>query len=437
MISKKNAAYRKSVEAFAEACGFLPGGVDSPVRAFGGVDCDPLFIDRALGSKIYDIDGNEYIDYVGSWGPMILGHAHPWVLEAVQAAAGKGTSFGAPTLAETELAKRIVAAFDSIEKVRLVSSGTEAVMTAIRLARAYTKKDLIVKMIGCYHGHSDCLLVAAGSGLAENATPSSAGVPAEIAGLTIALPYNDIEAVKAAFGKHDGRIAAVLVEPVAANMGVVPPAEGYLQVLRDLCNQNGSLLIFDEVITGFRVALGGAQELFGINADITCLGKIMGGGLPAAAFGGRADIMDMLAPIGPVYQAGTLSGNPLATAAANTMLEILRQDDCYDKLESSAALLEAGLAQTAKDAGVPVTINRVGSIMSCFFTDKLVKNFADVQSSNIKQFKRFFSEMLAQRIYLAPSAYEAMFVSLAHTRQDIDKTIEAVRNSMRKIGSER
>jgi glutamate-1-semialdehyde 2,1-aminomutase len=433
MTGDNKTTYRKSVEAFAGACDFLPGGVDSPVRAFGGVDCDPLFVDRAIGSRIYDIDGNEYIDYVGSWGPMILGHAHPKVLKAVEAAAHKGTSFGAPTLAETELAGKIVAAFDSIEKVRLVSSGTEAVMTAIRLARAAANRDLIVKMVGCYHGHSDCLLVAAGSGLAENATASSAGVPAQIAALTIALPYNNIEAVRAAFDRHKGKIAAALVEPVAANMGVVPPGDGYLQALRDLCDQNGSLLIFDEVITGFRVALGGAQELFRINADITCLGKIMGGGLPAAAFGGKADIMDMLAPTGPVYQAGTLSGNPLATAAANATLEILAQPDCYDKLESSAARLEAGLAQAAKDARLPVTINRVGSIMSCFFTDNPVKNFADVQSTNIKLFKRFFSEMLAQGIYLAPSAYEAMFVSLAHTSQDIDNTVEAARKSLQTI----
>ncbi len=273
----------KSAQAFAEACSYLPGGVNSPVRAFGGVDIGPVFIASAKGSKIYDIDGNEYIDYIGSWGPMILGHAHPEVLKAIGAAAEKGTSFGAPTLAETALAKKITAAFDSIEKVRLVSSGTEAVMTAIRLARAYTQKDLIIKMAGCYHGHSDSLLVAAGSGLAETAIASSGGVPDSIAKLTVVIGYNDIEAAKAAFGTHKGKIAAVLVEPVAANMGVVPPVEGYLQTLRNLCDQNDSLLIFDEVITGFRLALGGAQQLFGIRADITCLGKIIGGGLPAAA----------------------------------------------------------------------------------------------------------------------------------------------------------
>ena len=431
MNEQKN--YPKSAWAFAEAKNFLPGGVNSPVRAFGGVGLAPLFIERAYGSKIYDIDGNGYIDYVGSWGPMILGHAHPGVLEAIVAAAKNGASFGAPTLAETVLAKKIAAAFGSIEKVRLLSSGTEAVMTAIRLARAYTKKDLIIKMAGCYHGHSDSMLVAAGSGLAENAIPSSSGVPDCIAGMTIVIPYNDIDAAESAFSLHKGKIAAVLVEPVAANMGVVPPIEGYLRALRDLCDAEDALLIFDEVITGFRLAPGGAQEIFGIKADITCLGKIIGGGLPAAALGARAAIMDMLAPIGEVYQAGTLSGNPIATAAANATLDILQEGDCYRKLESSAGLLEAGLADAAKQAGIPVTTSRVGSIMSCFFTDKPVRNFADVRSTNIKQFKKFFAEMLKQGIYLAPSAYEAMFVSLAHTQQDIEKTVKAAKNAFLRI----
>ena len=306
----------KSIKSFAEACRVLPGGVNSPVRAFRGVDSKPLFIERAVGSKIYDIDGNEYIDYVGSWGPMILGHAHPKVVEAVQNATKKGTSFGAPTLAETTLAKKIIAAFDSIEKVRLVSSGTEAVMTAIRLARAYTKKDLIIKMAGCYHGHSDSLLVSAGSGVAEAGIASSAGIPDALAKLTIVIPYNDSDAAKTTFDKHKDKIAAVLIEPVAANMGVVPPVDSYLEALRRLCDQNNAVLIFDEVITGFRIAPGGAQELYGVKADITCMGKIIGGGLPIGAVGGRADIMDLLAPDGSVYQAGTLSGNPIATAAA-------------------------------------------------------------------------------------------------------------------------
>ncbi len=436
MMDNKKINHPKSARAFTEAGDFLPGGVNSPVRAFGGVDMGPIFIEGAAGSKIYDIDGNEYIDYVGSWGAMVLGHAHPQVLKAIFAAAQKGTSFGAPTLAETELAGRIAAAFDSIEKVRLVSSGTEAVMTAIRLARGYTGNDLIVKMAGCYHGHSDSLLVAAGSGLAENAICSSAGIPDCLAKLTIVIPYNDVDAAKRAFQMHKGEIAAVMVEPVAANMGVVPPVNGYLQALRDLCNQNDALLIFDEVITGFRLAAGGAQELFGIKADITCLGKIVGGGLPAAALGGRADIMDMLAPVGRVYQAGTLSGNPVATAAANATLGVLTRGNCYRELESSSAMLEAGLARAAEDAGLPVIINRVGSIMSCFFTGRPVRNFTDVRSTNVKQFKRFFAEMLEQGVYLAPSAYEAMFISLSHTKKDIDETIRAAQNSFRRIKGE-
>ena len=426
--------YRESARAFAEACRVLPGGVNSPVRAFGGVDTGPLFVAGAKGSKIFDVDGNEYIDYVGSWGPMIVGHAHPGVIQAVEAAARKGTSFGAPTSAETALAQKIIAAFDSVEKVRLLSSGTEAVMTSIRLARGYTKKDIIIKMAGCYHGHSDCLLVAAGSGLAESAIASSAGVPDAVVKLTVVVPYNDIEALKTAFAKNKGDIAAVLVEPVGANMGVVPPLDGYLETIRQLCTDDGVLLIFDEVITGFRLALGGAQERFGIKSDLTCLGKIIGGGLPAAAVGGRADIMDILAPTGPVYQAGTLSGNPIATAAANATLDILAGEGCYEKLESSAAMLEAGMAEAAKEAGVAVTINRVGSIQSCFFTDKPVRTFDDVQSTNIQQFKKFFAGMLGRGIYLAPSAYEAMFVSLAHSPDDIERTIEAAGASFREIG---
>jgi glutamate-1-semialdehyde 2,1-aminomutase len=425
--------FAKSTEAFLEAKRYLPGAVNSPVRAFGGVDMTPLFVARAAGSKVYDIDGNEYIDYVGSWGPMIVGHAHPDVVEAIRTAASKGSSFGAPTLAETALAKKIVAAFPSIEKVRLVSSGTEAVMSAIRVARAYTKRDVIIKMGGCYHGHSDSLLVAAGSGVAEHGTASSAGVPDALARLTIVIPYNDADVAEAAFRRHKDRIAAVLVEPIAANMGVVPPVDGYLPTLRELCSQNDALLIFDEVITGFRVARGGAQELFGIQADMTCLGKIIGGGLPAAAFGARDDIMDMLAPTGPVYQAGTLSGNPIATAAANATLDILADPDCYRKLESSAARLESGLASAAREAGVEVTINRVGSIMSCYFTGRAVRNFDDVRATDVHRFKKSFACMLQRGIYLAPSAYEAMFVSLAHTRSDIEKTIAAAGESFRQI----
>ncbi|NLH43307.1 MAG: glutamate-1-semialdehyde 2,1-aminomutase, partial [Planctomycetes bacterium] len=346
----------KSIAAFEQARRYMPGGVNSPVRAFGGVGLNPLFIARAEGSRIFDIDGNEYIDYVGSWGPMILGHSHPAVVAAIEAAARRGTSFGAPTQAETELAWRIVRAFGSIEKLRLLSSGTEAVMTAIRLARAYTGRDTIVKMAGCYHGHSDSLLVQAGSGLAERGTAASPGVPETLAALTVVVPYNDLETLEQAFRKQPGDIAAVLVEPVAANMGVVAPEPGYLEAIRRLCHENGSLLIFDEVISGFRVAFGGAQERYGVRADLTCLGKIVGGGMPLAVVGGRADIMDQLAPLGHVYQAGTLSGNPLATAAANATLGILEEDrtngthatdGVYARLESSGAELEAGLAEAA------------------------------------------------------------------------------------------
>ncbi len=431
--TKGKPEYPRSAEAFSEARRYLPGGVNSPVRAFGGVGLKPLFIDRAKGAKIYDIDGNAYIDYVGSWGPMILGHAHPAVVRAINRAARKGTSYGAPTLAETELAQKIRDAFWSIEKLRLVSSGTEAVMTAIRLARGYKRKDLIIKMAGCYHGHSDSLLVEAGSGAAELASPSSTGIPPAIANLTVVIPYNDMEAVKNCFLMHRGQIAAVLVEPVAANMGVVPPADGYLQMLRDLCDAEEAVLIFDEVITGFRVARGGAQELYGVKADITCLGKIIGGGLPLAAVGGQTAILDMLAPTGPVYQAGTLSGNPVATAAANATLDILAKGDCYDKLEAKAGMLAVGLKDAAEIAGIPVVINRVGSILSCFFTDRPVRNFEDVKSTDIHQFKKFFAEMLAQGIYIAPSAYEAMFVSLAHSKKDIEKTIEAAKAAFKAI----
>ena len=433
----------------------MPGGVNSPVRAFGGVDVKPLFIAGAKDSKIFDVDGNEYIDYVGSWGPMILGHAHPAVLAAIHRAADKGASFGAPTPAETELAARIVGAFRSIEKLRLLCSGTEAVMTAIRLARAYTGRDGIIKMAGCYHGHSDSLLVKAGSGVAESedaaapigpinraaaashdasrGIPSSPGVPDALARLTVVVPYNDAGALQEALEKHSGQIAAVLAEPVAANMGVVPPDPGYLQSLRRLCDEHGTLLILDEVITGFRVAFGGAQERYGVTADLTCLGKIVGGGLPLAVCGGRAEIMDLLAPLGRVYQAGTLSGNPNATAAAIATLDILAEGRAYRELESSAANLEADLAQAAADAGVPITINRVGSIMSCFFTDRSVRNFEDVRATDIAAFKKFFAEMLQRGIYLAPSAYEAMFLSLAHTKQDIERTVEAAHESFRVV----
>jgi glutamate-1-semialdehyde 2,1-aminomutase len=364
---------------------------------------------------------------------MIVGHAHPEVIEAVKAAADKGTSFGAPTLAETVLAQKITIAYHSIEKVRMVSSGTEAVMSAVRLARAYTGRDMIIKMAGGYHGHSDSLLASAGSGVAEAARPSSEGVPADFAKLTVVVPYNDAVAVKAAFEVHAGKIAAVLVEPVAANVGVIGPEPGYLEAIREICTSNKAVLIFDEVITGFRLAYGGAQERFGVNADLTCLGKIVGGGMPAAAFGGKAEIMDMLAPLGPVYQAGTLSGNPLATAAAIKTLEILEDQKRYAELEEKSAALEEGIAKAAAEAGIEITINRAGSLMSVFFTGRPVLNYEQVKLSNIKQFKKFFSEMLNAGIYIAPSAFEAMFVSLAHSSKDIEHTIEAAKYSFKRI----
>lgn len=418
-----------SKKAFEQSCRVIPGGVNSPVRAFRGVDRYPIFIERAEGSHVWDIDGNEYIDYVGSWGPMILGHAHPDVVEAICRAAQKGTSFGAATEGETLLAEKIVDAFPSIQKVRLLSSGTEAVMTALRLARAFTGREWIVKMTGCYHGHSDSMLADAGSGAAEFGVPFSAGVPAVFAEKTLTVPYNDSEAAKRLFEKHPGRIAAVIIEPVAANMGVVPPLEGYLQMLGNLCTDQQSVLIFDEVITGFRVAYGGVQTRYGIDADLTCLGKIVGGGLPCAAVGGREEILNLLAPLGPVYQAGTLSGNPLAVAAANTTLDLLSRPHVYQQLETISTRLEEGLRDVALRTSTELKVHRVGSLLSGFFTAGAVENFEDVRRCDIPRFKRFFSAMLEQGVYLAPSAYEAMFVSLAHSESDIDKTVQAAYNA--------
>jgi len=425
--------FTHSQSAYERACRVIPGGVYSPVRAFREVQLCPVFIRSARGSRIWDIDGNEYIDYVGSWGPMILGHAHPAVVSAVQQAAALGTSYGAPTEGEIELAQRICSAYPSIQKVRLVSSGTEAAMTAVRLARAYTGRDILIKMIGCYHGHCDSMLVRAGSGVAELSTASSAGVPADLAAKTVTIAYNDIHALTLAFQKYQGQIAGVLIEPVAANMGVVLPQPGYLQQIRQLCTEHNAVLVFDEVITGFRVAFGGAQQLYAIQPDLTCLGKIVGGGLPCAAVGGRQDIMDLLAPLGPVYQAGTLSGNPLAVAAANACLDILQDPGCYQTLEQTAAALAEGLADAARKAAIPMTINRVGSIMTCFFTDRPVHHFDDVKACNMPRFKAFFAAMLEQGIYLAPSAFEAMFISLAHTTEDIEKTVNAAYNAFRKM----
>jgi len=422
-----------SRKQFTKACRFMPGGVNSPVRAFGSVDCPPVFIAKGKGSKIYDIDGREYIDYVCSWGALILGHSHPKVVRAVQAAAKKGTSFGAPTTAETELAEMICNAFDSIDKVRLVSSGTEAVMTAVRLARAFTGRDYILKMSGCYHGHSDSMLISAGSGSAQFSKPLCPGVPKSLSSLTLAAEYNNIDSAAKAFEKQKNKIAACIIEPVAANMGVVLPNSGYLRALRKLCDDNKSLLIFDEVITGFRLCFGGVQKIFKIKPDLTCLGKIIGGGVPCAAVGGRADIINLLAPKGVVYQAGTLSGNPLATAAAIATLEILKDEGFYARLEEKSEKLQTGILNAAKKAAVPLTINRIGSLLSCFFTEKPVRNFADAKSADSKLFKAFFAEMLKSGIYLAPSPFEAMFISAALTKKDVEKTIFAAQNIFNKL----
>jgi glutamate-1-semialdehyde 2,1-aminomutase len=422
---------RTSAELFARAERVIPGGVNSPVRAFRAVGGSPLFIREASGATITDADGNRFIDYVGSWGPMILGHAHPAVIEAVGRAAKRGTSYGAPTELEIELAERIIEAFPSIELVRLVSSGTEAVMSALRIARGFTGRDRIVKMEGCYHGHSDGLLVKAGSGLATFGTPDSSGVPADIARNTIVIPYNDCPALNKVFEEQGSEIACVIVEPIAGNMGCVPPEPGYLEAIRDVSAQRGALLIFDEVITGFRVAYGGAQELYGVRPDLTCLGKIIGGGLPAAAFGGRADVMKQVAPLGSVYQAGTLSGNPLAVTAGLEMLKLLKQVNPYAELERLSAKLESGLRETATEAGLESNVNRVGSMMTAFFTGGPVTDWPSAAKSDTDRYARFFRAMLEEGIYLAPSQFECAFISSAHSDVDVERTIEAARSAMR------
>jgi glutamate-1-semialdehyde 2,1-aminomutase len=420
----------RSSELFERAGRVIPGGVNSPVRAFRAVGGAPLFIKDAAGSNIADADGNTYTDYVCSWGPAILGHAHPAITEAIQQAAAHGTSYGAPTEIEIELAEEIIKAFPSIERVRLTSSGTEATMSAIRLARGGTGRDRIVKFEGCYHGHSDSLLVKAGSGLATFATPDSAGVPADFARNTIVLPFNDAEALKRTFQEQGGEIACLIIEPVAGNMGCVPPGKGFLQAAREATRAAGSLLIFDEVITGFRVAYGGAQELYGVKPDLTCLGKIIGGGLPVGAFGGRADVMDHVAPLGAVYQAGTLSGNPLAVRAGLTVLRLLKDIDPYEELDRRAAKLEQGLSDAAAEAGIQTTINRVGSMLTTFFTDKEVTDWASAKQSDTALYARFFRAMLEEGVYLAPSQFECAFVSLAHIDEVIDNTISAARTAM-------
>lgn len=424
----------KSKAAFNEAKKYIPGGVNSPVRAFGSVGEYPLFIERAKGSAVYDIDGNRYIDYVGSWGPMLLGHAFEPVVRAVTEAAVGSTSFGAPCLAETELARLICEAVPGVEVVRMVNSGTEATMSAIRLARGFTGRNIIVKFEGCYHGHSDSLLIKAGSGALTFGTASSAGVPADLARYTIVLPYNDTEVLKEVFRKYGSDIAAVIAEPVAGNMGVVPPENGFLQEIERLTSIYGSVFIVDEVMTGFRVSPLGAVGLYGIHPDIVTFGKIIGGGLPVGAYGGRREIMEFISPTGPVYQAGTLSGNPLAMAAGIAQLSYLKEHtEIYAQIEEKASRLERGLRDAADEAGVAVCINRVGSMMSVFFTEVPVRGYSSAVTSDTKKFARYFGAMLAEGIYLPPSQFEAYFLSAAHTDEDIDATIAAAKKAMKRV----
>jgi len=420
----------RSRQLFQEAARYFPGGVNSPVRAFRAVGGEPFFVARALGSRITDADGRTYIDYVGSWGPMILGHAHPRVVAAIQAAAEAGTSYGAPTELETRLARLIQAAFPSLERMRLVSSGTEACMSVVRVARGFTGRAAIVKFEGGYHGHADSLLVKAGSGAMTFGVPDSLGVPAELAQHTLALPYNDLEAVRAVFAARGSEIAGIIVEPVAGNMGVVPPRPGFLEGLREITRTHGALLVFDEVITGFRVALGGAQQRYGIVPDMTCLGKIVGGGLPVGVYGGRAEIMEQVAPLGGIYQAGTLSGNPVAMAAGIATLEALQAPGTYQALEATSARLAEGLAVAAARAGLAMQINRVGSMLTGFFTAMPVTDYATAKTADAARYGAFFRAMLERGVSLAPSQFEAAFLSLAHTTDDVEVTIAAAREAL-------
>jgi glutamate-1-semialdehyde 2,1-aminomutase len=416
-----------SDRAFARAQAVLPGGVNSPVRAFKGVGGTPVFMNRAEGPYVYDVDGNRYIDCVGAYGPMVLGHAHPTVTKAITEQAARGWAYGAPTDPESDLAEMIIAAVPTIEMVRLVNSGTEACMSALRLARAFTGRELIVKFSGGYHGHWDCLLSEAGSGVATLGIPGCPGVPAAIAASTLSVPYNDVAALQAVFAAHGAQIAAVIVEPVSGNMGVVPPTAEFRNALRELTRQHGALLVYDEVMTGFRVAYGGAQALFGDAPDLTCLGKIIGGGLPVGAYGGRKDIMQMVAPAGPMYQAGTLSGSPIPVAAGIATLQVLQATGTYDRLERTGARLAAGLQEACDAAGVPARINRVGSMITLFFTASPVTDYATAKQSDAKRFATFFHGMLDRGVYLPPSAYEAWFLSSAHDDAVIDTMLAAAR----------
>ncbi len=411
----------------------IPGGVNSPVRAFKAIGIPPVFIDRAKGSKIWDVDRNEYIDYVGSWGPMILGHAHPKVVAALKRTAPKGMSFGASTPLEIELAIKVKKAFPSMELMRMVSSGTEAVMSAIRVARGYTGRNKILKFEGCYHGHGDSLLVKAGSGATTFGIPDSLGVPEDLAKHTLTTPYNDLESVKVLVNQYPEQIACIIVEPIAGNMGVVLPEKGFLEGLRKICDERGILLLFDEVITGFRVAYGGAQELYEIKADMTCLGKIIGGGLPVGAYGGKEKIMESVAPLGGVYQAGTLSGNPLAMAAGIATLEILKSKKIYQDLEKKTYYLTDRVSEIAEERGIPISINRTRGMFTLFFTEGPVRDYSTAKMSDTKRFAQFFIEMMNEGIYLPPSQFEAWFLSLAHNQKDLDRTIEACEAALRRI----
>ncbi|WP_457641655.1 glutamate-1-semialdehyde 2,1-aminomutase [Persephonella sp.] len=423
----------KSLNLFKEAQKYLVGGVNSPVRAFKSVGMEPLFIAKGKGSRVWDADGNEYIDYVLSWGPLILGHANDQIINAIKQVANYGTSFGAPTELEIEMAKAVIDAVPSIEMVRFVNSGTEATMSAIRLARGYTGKKKIVKFDGCYHGHVDSLLVSAGSGVATLGIPGTPGIPEEFANLTIVLPYNNIEAVEETFKKHGDDIACVIIEPVAGNMGVVAPSKEYHQKLREITKEYGALLIWDEVMTGFRLAYGGAQELYGIEPDLTTLGKVIGGGLPVGAYGGKREIMEYVAPVGPVYQAGTLSGNPLAMAGGLRQLQILKEKNPYPELDEKGKKLEEGLKFLAEKYSIPVTVNRVGSMITAFFTDKEVVDFETAKSSDLEKFAKFFRLMLEKGVYLAPSQFEAAFLSTAHSWEDIEETLNKAEDSLKNL----
>ena len=420
----------KSEQLFAESLNHIPGGVNSPVRAFRGVGGQPFFAERAAGAHVWDVDGKDYIDYVGTWGPAILGHAHPAIVQAVQSAAERGTSFGIPSEAEVRMAQVVKDCVPSVEKVRMVNSGTEACMSAIRVARGFTDRPKIIKFDGCYHGHVDSLLVKAGSGALTCGNPDSGGVPAEFTAHTIVLPFNDRDAVEQAFAANKGQVAGIILEPVPGNAGVYLPRDGYLEFLREITTANNSLLIFDEVMTGFRVSLGGVQERFGITPDLSCFGKIIGGGLPVGAFGGRAEVMDVLAPDGPVYQAGTLSGNPLAMAAGLATLEELKTGSVHEQLETIGARLESGLNAAAERAGIPVITQRVGSMSCLFFAEQPVHNLAEAMKADRERFKKYFHGMLTEGVYLAPSAFEAAFLSAAHTEADIDSTIAAAEKVM-------